>query len=134
MKRYTKEDIHELEIAVNEMQAAMLREGKLRTGVLNASPKLDAWPALNNNNNPYHAYRFGIAMAGAPESKTDRAGPNGGDFITMSYTDGDDKILKAAAKQMGISSKSIASKKSKETNDVHRVSPVANKKRNRYGI
>ena len=134
MKRYTKEDIQELEIAVSEMQAAMLRESNLRKGMLDAAPGLDAWPALNNNNNPYTAYRFGIAMAGAPESKSDKSGPNGGDFVTMSYTDGDAQILKAAAKQMGIKSSSIASKKSKETDDVHRVSPVANKKRNKYGI
>jgi hypothetical protein len=134
MKRYTKEDILELEIAVNEMQATMIREGKLQKGALNAAPGLEAWPALNNNNNPYNAYRFGIAMAGAPRSKTDKSGPNGGDFITMSYTDGDAIILKAAAKQMGISSKSIASKKSVEQSDVHKASPTAKVKRNRYGI
>jgi hypothetical protein len=134
MKRYTNEDIREFEIAVNEMQHSLIREGKLRQGVRDAVPGLNAWPALNNNNNPYNAYRFGIAMAGAPDFKTDKKGPNGGDFMTMSYTSGDDEILNSAAKQMGVKSSSIAAKKSKETDDVHKVSPVANKKRNRYGI
>jgi len=134
MKRYTNEDIREFEIAVNEMQHSLIREGKLRQGVRDAVPGLNAWPALNNNNNPYNAYRFGIAMAGAPDFKTDKKGPNGGDFMTMSYTSGDDEILNSAAKQMGVKSSAIAAKKSKETDDVHKVSPVANKKRNRYGI
>jgi hypothetical protein len=134
MRRYTNEDIREFEISVNEMQRGLIREGKLSKGSTDAVPGMSAWPALNNNNNPYNAYRFGIAMAGAPDIKTDKKGPNGGDFITMSYTDGDDEILNSAAKQMGISSSTIASKKSKETDDVHKVSPVANKKRNRYGI
>jgi len=136
MKRYTNEDIREFEIALQEMQATMLREEKLRKSALDASPDMTAWPALNNNNNPYYAYRFGLALACAPGGDVvPKEGPVGGDFITMTYTDGDDQILKSAAKQLGISSKSIgSSKKSKETNDVHKASPVANKKRNKYGI
>lgn len=133
MKKITKEDIEQLERDIAEM-TVVLREGKLRKDSTSAVPGLNAWPALNNNNNPYNAYRFGIAMAGAPESKTDKSGPNGGDFMTMSYTDGDDLIAKSAAKQMGINSSAIASKKSKEEKDVHKASPVANKKRNRYGV
>lgn len=133
MKKITKEDIQQLEREIDEMQL-ILREGKLRKDSTNAVPGLTAWPSLNNNNNPYNAYRFGIAMAGAPKSKTDKSGPNGGDFMTMSYTDGDELIANSAAKQMGISSSSLASKKSKEESDVHKTSPVAAKKRNRYGI
>jgi hypothetical protein len=136
MKRYTNKDIHEFEIALEEMQSSLLREGKLRKSSRNATPGMTAWPALNNNNNPYHAYRFGMALAGAPDSTTvTKEGPVGGDFVTMSYTDGDDQILKSAAKQFGISNKSMgSSKKSIELDDVHKASPVANKKRNRYGI
>jgi hypothetical protein len=134
MRRYTNEDIQEFEIAVNEMKRSLIREGKLRQSSKDAASGLDVWPALNNNNNPYDAYRFGIALAGAPDFKTDKKGPNGGDFMTMSYTSGDEEILNSAAKQMGVSRSSLASKKSKETDDVHKVSPVANKKRNRYGI
>jgi hypothetical protein len=135
MKRYTNEDIQEFEIALKEMQSTVLREEKLRKSATNAATGMTAWPALNNNNNPYYAYRFGMAMAGAPASKVTKEGPVGGDFVTMSYTDGDEKILKSAAKQLGISSKSMgSSRKSVELDDVHKVSPVANKKRNRYGV
>jgi len=135
MKKITKEDIQQLEIAVDKMKRTLVREEKLRKSVRDASPGMAAWPALNNNNNPYHAYRFGMAMAGAPDRNVPKEGPVGGDFVTMSYTDGDEQILKSAAKQFGISSKSMgSSKKSCELPDVHKSSPVANKKRNRYGI
>ena len=135
MKRYTNEDIKEFELALDEMRVTVLREEKLRKGVRDASPGMAAWPALNNNNNPYHAYRFGMALASAPDNKVPKEGPVGGDFITMSYTDGDEQILNSAAKQFGISSKSMgSSKKSAELPDVHKSSPVATKKRNRYGI
>lgn len=42
MKRYTNEDIREFEIAVNEMKRSLIREGKLRKGVQDAVPGLDA--------------------------------------------------------------------------------------------
>lgn len=135
MKRYTNEDIQEFEIALEEMKTSVLREEQLRKGVRDASTGMTAWPALNNNNNPYHAYRFGIAMACSPDEGIGKEGPVGGNFVTMSYTDGDEKILKSAAKRMGISSKSMgSSKKSAELPDVHKVSTVAKIKRNRYGI
>ena len=135
MKRYTNEDIKEFELALKEMQVTVLREEKLRKSARNAAPGMTAWPALNNNNNPYHAYRFGISMAGAPDNHVEKEGPVGGNFVTMSYTDGDEKILKSAAKQMGISSKSMgSSKKSCELPDIHKTSSVAKIKRNRYGV
>ena len=134
MKRYTNEDIQEFELALEAMTSSMIREGKLRKGSQDAVPGMSAWPALNNNNNPYDAYRFGVTLAGSPRSTTDKVGPNGGDFVTMSYTDGDAQILKAAAKQMGIKSSSITSRKSKEESDVNKTSSVAKIKRNKYGI
>lgn len=135
MKRYTNEDIKEFELALKEMQATVLREEKLRKGVRDATPNMTSWPALNNNNNPYHAYRFGISLAGSPDNFVEKEGPIGGNFITISYSDGDEKILKAAAKKMGFSSKSIgSSKQSCELPNVYKSSSVAKIKRNRYGI
>lgn len=132
--RYTKEEIDQLEKEITEMDQLMIQESQLRKSARTSVPGLDAWPALNNNNNPYHAYRFGMALAGSPDTKTSKEGPTGGDFLTISYTDGDSKILKTAAKQMGFKSSRIGSKKSVELDDVHKLSAVANKKRNRYGI
>jgi hypothetical protein len=135
MKRYTNEDIKEFEIALTEMKATVLREENLRKSSLNATPGMTAWPALNNNNNPYHAYRFGLALAGSPDNYVEKEGPVGGNFVTISYSDGDEKILRSAAKKMGFSSKSMgSSKKSAELPDVNKASAVAKVKRNRYGI
>lgn len=135
MKRYTNNDITEFEIALAEMQATLLHEATLRKGSRDAAPGMTAWPALNNNNNPYHAYRFGLALAGSPDNHVEKEGPVGGNFITMSYSDGDEKILRSAAKKMGISSKSMgSSKKSAELPDVNKASAVAKVRRNRYGI
>jgi hypothetical protein len=135
MKRYTNEDIKEFEIALTEMKATVLREENLRKSSLNATPGMTAWPALNNNNNPYHAYRFGLALAGSPDNYVEKEGPVGGNFVTISYSDGDEKILRSAAKKMGFSSKSMgSSKKSAELPNVNKASAVAKVKRNRYGI
>jgi hypothetical protein len=135
MKRYTNEDIKEFEIALTEMKATVLREENLRKSSLNATPGMTAWPALNNNNNPYHAYRFGLALAGSPDNYVEKEGPVGGNFVTISYSDGDEKILRSAAKKMGFSSKSMgSSKKSAELPDVNKTSAVAKVKRNRYGV
>ena len=135
MKRYTNEDIREFEIALKEMQSIVLREEKLRKGVRDAAPGMTSWPSLDNNNNPYHAYRFGISLAGSPDNHVEKDGPVGGNFITMAYTDGDELILKSAAKKMGISSKSMSSsKKSCELPDINKSSPVAKVKRNKYGV
>lgn len=135
MKKITKEDIRQLEIAVNEMTKIMKEGKQLRKSSRDATPDLKKWPALDNNNNPYHAYRFGVALAGSPDNIMPKEGPVGGNFMSISYSDGDEKILNAAAKSMGINSSSIgSSKNSKELKDVHKLSPVANKKRNKYGI
>lgn len=135
MRKITKEDIQELERAIDEMQGTLIRESRLSHGSRKASKGMAAWHALDNNNNPYHAYRFGVALAGSPKEKMDKEGPIGGNFITLAYTDGDQEILDGAAKQIGVKSSSVgSSNKSSEMNDVHSSSPVAKIKRNRYGI
>ena len=135
MKRYTNEDIKEFEIELKEMRATVLREESFRKSARNATPGMTAWPELNNNNDPYHAYRFGLALAGSPDNHVEKEGPVGGNFVTISYSDGDEKILKSAAKKMGFSSKSMgSSRNSIELDDVHKSSPVAKIKRNKYGV
>lgn len=101
-------------------------EGKLRKGAQNATPDMQTWPALNNNNSPYAAYRFGMALAGSPDfdEGMDREGPIGGDFTTIGYTDADRNILDAAAKHMGVIASQQTSKGSKELDHVTKVSPV----------
>lgn len=99
-------------------------EGKLRKGAQGATPDMQTWPALNNNNSPYAAYRFGIALAVSPDTHMDRSGPIGGDFTTIGYTDADKEILDGAAKIMGVKATQQTSEDSKELDSVQKNSPV----------
>lgn len=90
---------------------------------------------LDNNNHPYLAYRFGIALAGAPDcDDMYRDGPMGSNFIMTDYTDGDREIRQAAERAMGTSSQEVTGKGSAELDIVNKVSPVARVKKNKWGI
>lgn len=97
---------------------------KLRKGAQASTPDMQSWPALNNNNSPYAAYRFGIALAGSPDYPMDKSGPIGGDFTTIGYTAADQEILDAAARDMGVTPKQQTSKNSTELDSVSKTSPV----------
>jgi len=89
---------------------------------------------LDNNNNPYLAYRMGVAMAGSPDETMDQYSAMGSNFITADYTDADTKIRKGAEKVMGVKSQEITGKGSAEMDLVQTQSPIAAAKRNKYGI
>ena len=50
---------------------------------------------------PYAQWRFGIAMAGAPDYPTEPAGAFAGDPLLATYTDVELKIINSAAKMIG---------------------------------
>lgn len=111
-------------------------EGKPRKSVVYSSPGAISYPDLNPNNNPYLAYRFGVALAGSPDFEKDIT-PDatlGPEMVMTTYTDEDAKIVKAAGKKIGSKPKVIASKGSMETPSTQKTSPVAKIKRNKYGI
>lgn len=89
---------------------------------------------LDNNNNPYLAYRMGVAMAGSPESTMNQEGPLGSNFVTLDYTEGEAEIRRSAEKLMGTPSQAVTGKGSEETLNVNTLSTVAKIKRNRYGV
>ena len=111
----------------------IIEEGKLRTDSYYALPNTRIHPTLDNSC-PYHAYRFGVALAGAPDSKTDKDGPIGQKMTTISYTDVDDEIIRKAEKEIGARGQAITSSKSQEYPDTNTTSPVAKKKKNKYGV
>lgn len=96
----------------------------LRKSVRSSLPNTQVWPELDNNNDPYLAYRFGVAMAGAPTDDMDKYGPVGSKFTTVGYTTADDEITSAAGKIIGVKSVAITSKKSKEMDIVNTKSLV----------
>ena len=108
----------------------------LRKGVARSMSNLTTYDQLDNNNNPYLAYRFGIALAGSPTEDMDKKGAIGSDFVMADYTDADTKIRKGAEKVMGIRSTKSTGKGSQELDDtiINKTSVVSKPKRNRYGV
>lgn len=108
----------------------------LRKSVEQSLPNFTSSDALDNNNHPYLAYRFGVALAASPDpDNMYKKGPVGSNFNMVDYTDADEEIRKAAAKRMGIKFNKGTGKGSEELkNVINKKSPVAKPKRNKYGI
>lgn len=105
---------------VNEGKA----RSKLRKSTRQSVSNLETWPELDNNNNPYLAYRFGVAMAGAPADDMDKLGPVGSSFTTLGYSSAEKEITKAAAKVMGVTPINLTGPGSEELNSTNTVSPM----------
>jgi len=74
---------------------------------------------------PYTQWRFGIAMAGAPDYPTEPAGAFAGDPLLATYTDADMDIINAAAKAVGAGRiNKITDNRSREHEAVNKASPV----------
>lgn len=109
---------------VNEIITEGSGLSNLRKGAQAATPDLEVFPQLDNNNNPYLAYRFGVALAVSPETHMNREGPIGSEFTTIGYTDADREIIDSAKKLMGVTSNKKSNSKSKETDWVNKQSPM----------
>lgn len=107
---------------------------KIRKGVENSLSNVTSYPYLDNNNHPYLAYRFGIALAKSPNPISDHEGPIGSEFTTIGYSDADQEIIDKARKEFGITPRKHSTKGSVENDSVNRTSPVAKPKRNKYGV
>jgi hypothetical protein len=90
-----------------------------------------AFPDLPSNN-PYKAYRFGMAMAN--EKMQHKTGPADEYAVLVAYSKGEEEIIDQAAKKMGIKGRTISDRGSREPQDTETSSPVAKKPRNRWGI
>lgn len=93
--------------------------------------------AFPNMDQYYELYRFGIAMAGSPEypeHEPNAQGPVGNHPSTISYTEAEEDIIRAALKKVGKSELALTSADSGEPDDTNRRSPVAPAKKNRYGV
>jgi hypothetical protein len=88
-----------------------------------------------DNSDAYASYRFGVALAPSPDfTDMSKKSALANSFAMIDYTDADAKIRKGAEKTMGVKSTSSTSAKSKELPDTNKLSPIANTKRNKYGI
>jgi hypothetical protein len=101
-----------------------------------ALPNARDWEDLNQNNDAYLQYRFGIATAGAPDPQfmPGRTATHQ-NLITVGYTQADDDILDAAAKVLGVkTARQLTTRGSNEPATINKTSVVAPRKKNRYGV
>ena len=83
------------------------------------------------SSDPYQAYRFGLAMANheiAPTSPTSQHA------VISAYTPQEEEIIRAGERATGHKGQMVADRGSHEPNNTETVSPVAQAKRNRYGV
>lgn len=77
------------------------------------------------NGSSYAAYRFGLAMAGAPDFPTQAAGAIAGDPLLSTYTDAELEIINFAAQQVGAGMvKKLSDNRSTEMTNTNKTSPT----------
>jgi hypothetical protein len=96
------------------------------------------YPSMNQSTgSAYLGWRMGVALAGAPDYPTKQAADNwiGGDPLLSPYTEEENEMINAAAKQVGGGKRQTwSSNRSLETADTNKTSAVAKPKKNRYGV
>lgn len=109
----------ELEYVQNSSAGSEESDDELVT----ALPDLRSYPELDNSS-PYHSYRFGMALAGSPDTPTPKEGKFKQKLVTVSYSKADEEIVKGAIKDMGVRSETMSSSDSKEMSDINTKSPM----------
>lgn len=112
----------------------IVSESALRKGTSNGLSNVQSYPHLDNNANPYLAYRFGIELAGSPDQDVEQRGPIGSEFTTIAYSSAEEEIINHASKKFGLKRKTHGGKGSVELDNINKNSPVAKPKRNKYGV
>ena len=101
-----------------------------------AMQNVSTFPSLNmSTGSAYMNYRFGLAMAGAPDYPTKADNFIAGDPLLSTYTEAEMEIINMAAQQVGAGKpQTWSNSRSQEMNNVHKTSPIAKPKKNKYGI
>lgn len=148
-----------LEEAMLDMYQTMIREGKVKPDFLykqlmetdiHANPSeiptdqvkafkgAISMPGISqnkSNGSSYTQYRFGIALAGAPEFPTKAAGAFAGDPLLATYTDEELEMVNCAAKMVGAGPvKKLGNNRSTELDNTNTQSVIGQAKKNKYGI
>lgn len=91
------------------------------------------------NTDPYMQYRYGMAVAGARARKEfgvdfEQESAFGENLVQVMYTPEDEETIKLASELMGVTPTKISDNTSSEPASTNSVSPVAKKKKNKYGV
>ena len=99
-----------------------------KSGPMSATYQYPGMPSSD----PYQIYRFGLAMA--DHTLTHAQGPTSRNAVVVAYSQGDEDIIKGAERQTGKRGVPVADRTSHEPQDTNNISPVAQPKKNRYGV
>ena len=91
------------------------------------------------NTDTYMQMRYGMALAAARAEKAglvdfDQESAWAENFINVMWANEDEETVMLASKLMGVTPSMISDKKSREPKSTETQSPVAQPKRNRYGV
>lgn len=91
------------------------------------------------NTDPYMQYRMGVAVAAARAHKEnhiefEQESPWAENLTQIMFAPEDEETIRLASKLMGVTPTKIADNKSHEASDTANVSPVAQPKKNKYGV
>jgi hypothetical protein len=109
------------------------KQNEFRPDTKAAMPNMTKYKDADNSS-PYNGWRFGIAMAGAPDHKMPAEGASGQKMVVSPYAPAENEIISSAARMIGITPTTISTAGSHELADVGKTSPVAKPKKNRYGV
>lgn len=107
------------DMKINEI----ITEGAFKKSAEHAIPDMQVFDDLDNQN-PYHMYRFGLALAAAPGPTDSEYGPTGSNLVTVAYSDADTDKINAAKRIMGRTSTGITKVDSQEMPGINKQSPV----------
>lgn len=111
--------------SAQDVQANANKLPKSQSSAIKGAISMPDISQVKQGGSPYAQWRFGIAMAGAPDFPTEPAGAFAGDPLLATYTDVDLQIINAAAKMIGAGEvKKLTDNRSTEAPAVNKVSPV----------
>ena len=113
--------------------------GKLSKRQQQATRGLNKFTDGDHWNSDYTLYRLGLAVAstdGKTDPDTDKESWVGRWKVTAPYSQADQDMLKKAYKAVGADYEDVnhGDMRSQELESTHKASPVASKKKNKYGV
>ena len=111
--------------AATDVPASAKKMPKSHVSAIKGAISMPDISMTKQGGSPYTQWRFGIAMAGAPDFPTPPAGAFAGDPLLATYSDADLEIINAAAKSVGAGRVTkLTDNRSTEPDYVGKISPV----------
>ena len=111
---------------IQDKKSRLDSDGKIKPEISNPIRNAIRFPDQNmSSGSAYLNYRFGVALAGAPDYPTPENNPIAGDPLLCAYTDEELAMVNAAAKMVGSKGmKRLSNNRSMELPNTNTTSPV----------